>query len=156
MSRLLPRCLISLLLAGMLPAQSSNPPAKRRARIGLALSGGSALGLAHIGVLRWLEEHRVPVDCVGGTSMGSLIGALYATGRDSKEIEQFIEHIDWTSVFASSPPYRGLSFRRREDAREYPSAFEIGVKKGLRFPSGLSAGQGVGLLLSRFAAPRWL
>src|SRR5438477_2810175 len=58
-----------------------------RKRVGVALSGGSALGLAHIGVLKYLDDHHIPVDAMAGTSMGALIGGLYATGHDAARLE---------------------------------------------------------------------
>ena len=61
-----------------------------RPRIGLALSGGGALGMAHIGVLQWLEEHRIPVDRIAGTSMGGIVGAIYATGFSPAEMHNFV------------------------------------------------------------------
>lgn len=144
------RCLVLLtLLAATLSAAEPG----KRPTVGLALSGGSAYGLAHIGVLRWLEEQRIPVDYVAGTSMGSLVGALYATGRSGREIEQFVAAIDWERALAPAVSYPDLSFRRKEDAREFSAAIEIGLRKGIRIPPGLSAGHGVGLVLSRFTAP---
>lgn len=136
------------------PAMEAEPQAAPAARkkIGLALSGGSALGLAHVGVLKWLEEHRIPVDFIAGTSMGALIGALYATGRDTAEIERFVREVDWEAAFAPSVPFRHLAFRRKEDRRDFPSTIEFGVGKGLKLPAGLSAGHGAGLAISRFAA----
>lgn len=129
------------------------PQTSKRPKIGLTLAGGAAYGLAHAGVLEWLEEHRIPIDSVAGTSMGALVGGLYATGMDAKEVSKFIRAIRWESALASSPPYRQLSFRRKEDYREYPSQFELGIKKGaLVLPSGLSPGHGVGLVLSKFTA----
>lgn len=143
--------LASLLAAPCTQAQIESKG--QRPRIGLALSGGGALGFAHVGVIRWLERHRVPIDAVAGTSMGALVGGLYASGADSSEIEQFLERVDWKTVLAQAPPFPQLAFRRKEDVREFPSAFEFGLRKGVRFPSGLSAGHGVGLVLARFAAP---
>src|ERR1700738_4213546 len=66
-----------------------------RPRIGLALEGGGALGFAHIGVLEWLEQHHIPVDDIAGTSMGGLVGGLYAMGESPAEIQQFVGGIDW-------------------------------------------------------------
>lgn len=129
------------------------PEPRRRLKVGLALSGGSALGLAHVGVIRWLEQQHIPVDYVAGTSMGSLVGALYATGHDAAEIEKFLEEVDWNAALVPGVEFRQLSFRRKEDVREFPSTVEFGVKKGLKLPPGLSAGHGVGLVLSRIAAP---
>src|ERR1700693_3083958 len=70
-------------------------PPNHRKRVGLALGGGGALGLAHIGVLRFLEEHRIPVDDIAGTSMGGLLGGLYATGHDAADLEKIIRKTDW-------------------------------------------------------------
>src|ERR1051325_5462975 len=74
------------------------PPAASglgRAKVGVAFGGGSARGIAHVGVIRWLEEHRVPIDVVAGTSMGGLVGGAFATGMDAAELERFITSIDW-------------------------------------------------------------
>lgn len=124
-----------------------------RPKVCLALSGGSALGLAHVGVLQWLEDNRIPVDCVAGTSMGGLVGALFATGRTPAEISSFLAGVDWNFALSATPPFSQLAFRRKEDAREFPNQIEFGYKKGVKLPSGLSAGHGVGLILNRFAAP---
>jgi NTE family protein len=135
-------------------AQESPKPPARRLKIGVALSGGSALGLAHIGVLKWFEDNRIPIDYIAGTSMGSLVGGLYATGHSPDEIRTFVSKIDWGAVLAPSVPFRQLGYRRKEDSREYPSTIELGYKKkGIRLPSGLNSGHGVGLVLSRFTAP---
>ena len=79
---------LGLLLPSGTGAQQ--PSETERPSIGVALSGGSALGLAHIGVLRYFEEHHIPVDKIGGTSMGGLIGGLYATGMDSSQISAIV------------------------------------------------------------------
>lgn len=75
---------ITSLFAGSTRA-ADLPPQTKRPTIGLVLNGGGALGLAHIGVLRWLEEHRIPVDIVAGTSMGGLVGGVYATGKSPEQ-----------------------------------------------------------------------
>jgi len=137
-----------LLVAPLCPAQQQ--PA--RPKVGVAFAGGSALGLAHVGVLKWFEENRIPIDYIAGTSMGGLVGGIYATGRSAEEVEQFIAAIDWNEALQVSVPFRQQSFRRKEDQREYPNTIEIGMKGRLRFPSGLSSGHGVGLVISRFAA----
>ncbi|MBI4890813.1 MAG: patatin-like phospholipase family protein [Acidobacteria bacterium] len=134
------------------PAEEQNQ-SKKRPKIGVALSGGSALGLAHIGVLKWFEEHRIPIDYIAGTSMGSLVGGLYATGHESQEMAEFVGKIDWNAVLTPGVEFRQLSYRRKDDAREFPSTIEFGLKHGLKLPTGLSAGQQVGLVISRFAAP---
>jgi NTE family protein len=98
--------------------------------IGLALEGGGALGLAHIGVLQWLEEHHVPVDRLSGTSMGSLVGALYASGKNPAEIQAIASSDAFTRVFSLQMPYNNVSFRRRQDRRELPQGIEVGLKGG--------------------------
>lgn len=138
-------------------AQPAAPlqPQQVRPKVGIAFAGGSAYGLAHVGVLQWLHEHRIAVDAVAGTSMGGIVAGLFATGNTPDQIEDFVSAIDWNQTLQASPPFTQLSFRRKEDQREYPSTIELGYKKGrgLSFPSALSAGHGVALLISRFAAP---
>ena len=127
--------------------------ASERPRIGLVLGGGGAHGFAHAGVIRWLQEHRIPIDAVAGTSMGGLIGGLFSAGYDSAEIHSFIREIDWPEALRPGPPFADLTFRRKEDRRLFPNGFELGLKGGVRFPPGLSPAHGVGLILSRFSAP---
>src|ERR1700734_3348527 len=86
--------------------------AQRRPRIGLVLEGGGALGLAHIGVIQWFEEHHIPVSYVAGTSMGGLVGGVYATGHSPKQIEQLINGIDWDKVIRGNSSFQDLTFRR--------------------------------------------
>lgn len=129
---------------------ASTPP---RPKVGLVLEGGGALGLAHIGVIQWLEEHRVPVDYVAGTSMGGLVGGLYATGHSASEEKALIKTIDWDRVLAGQTPYKNLSFRRKQDATEYPNRLEFGLKRGLQFPEGFNSGQEVMMILDRIALP---
>ncbi len=124
-----------------------------RPRIGLALSGGGALGLSEIGVLQWMEQNHIPVDRVAGTSMGSIIAAMYATGMSPEEIQKFAENVDWDDVLLSGPTYRQLSYRRKQDRRDYQIQAALGLKHGLNGPNGLNPGLGVGLLLDRIAFP---
>jgi len=147
------------LLAGLLLFSSlsmiaqQTPPAKQRPKLGLALQGGGALGLAHVGVITWMEEHHIPVDYVAGTSMGGLVGGVYATGRNATELRQVVNGIDWNQVMAGQTPFDDLSFRRKEDARDYPNSLEFGLRKGLQFPAGFNSGQQVLLILDKVAAP---
>src|SRR5438309_3578313 len=97
------------------PQQAQVPPAKARPRIGVALEGGGALGLAHIGVLQWFEDHHIPIDYVAGTSMGGLVGGFYATGMTPDELKTLIEAMDWRKILGDRTPYEDLSFRRKED-----------------------------------------
>src|SRR4051794_39808444 len=81
-----------------------------RPKLGVALAGGAALGLAHIGVLEWLEEHRIPVDYIAGTSMGGLVAALHATGMNASEMREFADAVDWSRALSTTAPYHQLSF----------------------------------------------
>ena len=133
-----------LLLARAAPAAD----APHRPRVGLALSGGSAHGLAHVGVLKVLQELRVPVDCVAGTSMGSIVGGLYATGMPPGEMERILETTDWEDLLDDRPSRDRLSYRRKQDDVLNWFDLEMGLtKKGIAFPSGLIAGQKLGFLL---------
>jgi NTE family protein len=140
---------IVIMLAAAAPA-AAQPAA--RPKVGVALGGGSARGLAHVGVLRWLEEHRVPIDLISGTSMGGLIGGSYATGMTPDEIETMLGEIDWDEMFGSSR-FQFSNVRRKRDLRAYPSRLEFGLKGGLVPPPSLNNGQQVDLLLTRIAAP---
>src|SRR5688572_9970546 len=118
------------------PQPSGKPP-----RIGLALSGGGARGIAHIGVLKVLEEMRVPVHCVTGTSMGAIVGGGYAAGAPAATLEKTVINTDWNQVFTDRPPRAEISSRRK--AEDYKTLFapEYGVKDGgLVLPKGIIAG----------------
>ncbi len=134
------------------PSSQTDQPA-RRPHIGLALSGGGALGLAEIGILQWLEQNHIPVDRVAGTSMGSIIAAMYATGMSPAEIQKFAEGIDWDETLLPEPTYGELAYRRKQDRRDYQVGAALGLKHGLNGPNGFNSGHGVGLLLDRIAFP---
>ena len=126
-------------------------PESHRPRIGLALSGGGALGLAEIGVIQWMETNHIPVDRIAGTSMGSIIGAMYASGMSPGEIQEFAEKINWEETFRPEPVYSQMSYRRKQDRRDFLVSTALGLKHGLSGPNGFNSGQGVGLLLDRIA-----
>jgi NTE family protein len=116
-------------------AQSTQP------RIGLALSGGGARGLAHIGVLKVLEELRVPVHCVTGTSMGAVVGGTFAAGVPPARMQETVDKTDWNEVFTDRPPRGEISIRRKADDYKTLFAPEFGIgKDGLALPKGLLAG----------------
>ena len=152
-----------LLLAGLawprfVLSQDSEPPVasatlQHHPVIGLALSGGGALGLAEIGVIQWMEENHIPVDRIAGTSMGSIIGSMYASGMSPEEIREFAEKINWDQAFLPEPGYTELSYRRKQDRRAFLVASALGLKHGLKGPNGLNSGQASGLLLDRIAFP---
>jgi NTE family protein len=117
------------------------------------LEGGGALGLAHIGVIQYLEEHHIPVSYIAGTSMGGLVGGVYATGRNAADVRDLVKGINWDEVISGRTRFKDLSFRRKQDASEYPSTLEFGLRKGIKFPSGFNSGQQVDLILDRVALP---
>ena len=123
-----------------------------RPTVGVAFGGGSARGIAHVGVIRWLEEHRIPIDVAAGTSMGGLVGGAYATGMEPDELQTFITTLDWDQLFGAST-FAHKNIRRKADARAYPSRLEFGLRGGIVPPSALNNGEYVELLLGRIAAP---
>jgi len=145
--------LVALLLAAGLTAHTSAQAPPTRPRIGLALGGGGARGFAHIGVLLWLDEHRVPVDVIAGTSMGGLVGGGFATGMPPREIQRLVDGVDWAAVLSPDTPFIFKTFRRKEDTRAFPSALRFGLRGGFRLPSGLSAAEQADLLFDRIATP---
>jgi NTE family protein len=136
----------------LMPAGASETAA--RPKVGLVLSGGGARGAAHIGVIKVLEELRVPIDCIAGTSMGSIVGGLYASGMTVKEMEQALTSIDWGDVFDDDPPRPERSFRRKRDDDTFLVKAKPGLKNGkLALPKGAIQGQKLNLLLDRLALP---
>lgn len=119
-----------------------------RPRIGLVLGGGGARGGAHIGVLKELERLRIPIDAIAGTSMGAIVGGLYATGVDAHALEELVESVDWVGTLSDKPGREDLSFRRKQDEREFPINFELGLRGGdLLLPKGVIQGQKLDQLL---------
>ena len=124
------------------------PAATGRQRVALVLSGGGALGIAHIGVIRTLEELHVPVDCVVGTSMGAIVGGLYAAGYSPAELEALVHELDWRAFLRDAPDRRRLPFRRKTDDLTYLSRWELGLSgKGIEMPSGMVGGHRLGATL---------
>ena len=123
-----------------------------RPAVGVAFGGGSARGIAHVGVIRWLEEHRIPIDVAAGTSMGGLVGGAFASGMDARELESFITSLDWDQLFGAST-FASRNIRRKADARAYPSRLEFGLRGGIVPQTALNSGQQIELLIGRLAAP---
>jgi NTE family protein len=123
-----------------------------RPTVGVAFGGGSARGIAHVGVIRWLEEHRIPIDVAAGTSMGGLVGGAYATGMNADELQTFITTLNWDQLFGASA-FAQKNIRRKTDARAYPARLEFGLRGGIVPPTAINRGQDVELLLGRIAAP---
>lgn len=102
------RPLLLVFIASSLLIAQELPTVKKRPRIGLVLEGGGALGLAHVGVIQWLEDHRVPVDYVAGTSMGGLLGGMYASGMRPQELQDLVLHLNWNDILTDRIPYEYL------------------------------------------------
>jgi NTE family protein len=125
-----------------------------RPTVGVAFGGGSARGIAHVGVIRWFEEHRIPIDMAAGTSMGGLIGGAYATGMDAGELEALIGGLNWDELFGASS-FAFKNIRRKADARAYPSRLEFGASPRIVPPTSINNGSQVDRLVGRLAGPYW-
>mgnify|MGYP001757544256 FL=1 len=135
-------------------AQDPGPSAPQRPRVGLVLSGGGARGISHVGVLKVLEEARVPVDLIVGTSMGAIIGGLYASGMDATELEREVLSINWGNVFDRREPRQLLSQRRKEEDFEISPVLEMGFRDGeFRLPTGAVSTRELEMLLRRYTLP---
>ncbi len=147
----------SLLIAAafILPAaHAQTPTTPPQPRIGLVLSGGGARGLAHVGVLKVLERERIPVDLIAGTSMGAIIGGLYASGMSAQDLERELLQISWDGIFASRVARQELSQRRKEEDFEFSPLLELGMRDGeLRAPQGTLSSRGLEILLRRLTLP---
>lgn len=150
----MPPCLASV--AGDQGPPGSCGQAVDRPRIGLVLSGGGARGAAHVGVLEMLEREGVPVDCVAGTSMGAVIGGLYAAGLSPAEIHTALLRMDWAEIFSDDEDRREKSFRRKSD----DDLLLVKAKPGfdlrefeLKVPAGLIEGQRAGVALRELTLP---
>jgi NTE family protein len=123
------------------------PEGKPRPRIGLVLSGGGARGGAHVGILEVLEELRVPVDIIVGTSMGAVVGGIYATGTPTEELEKLATGLDWKEIFTEKVPREKQFYRRKADRGNYLVGIRMDGQKGLVIPSGLVSGKKLNLVL---------
>jgi NTE family protein len=136
-----------LLVVWCSPGHGGEAP-RDRPTIGLVLSGGGARGAAHAGALKVIEELRIPVDYVVGTSMGAIVGGLYASGVSPEEIEARLTAVDWDELFDDRPPRGSIPFRRKQEDWAQLADFEVGIGgKGLLFPGGLISGQKLNYLL---------
>ena len=125
-----------------------------RPRIGLALSGGGARGAAHIGVLKVLERERIPIDYIAGTSMGAIVGGMYASGMSPEEIEEQLVAVDWDDVFEDKVDRENRSFRRKTDDRLWLISNKPGFNDGkITLPPGLVQGQKINQLLIALTLP---
>lgn len=139
--------LLALGLGSAAWAAEGRPP-----RVGLALSGGGARGLAHIGVLEVLEEAGVPVDLVAGTSMGSIVGGFYCAGYRPDQISAMVAEVDWKDSFSSTPDRRLLAINEKDESQRY--LLEVGLgATGVKLPTALLSGYKLTTLLTRLCLP---
>lgn len=145
--------LMTIVAAAYLAASAAAQPQSesatvRRPKVALVLSGGGALGVAHVGVIQELERMGIRPDLVVGTSMGAVVGGLYSAGYTGDELENIVTTIDWQRVFDDTPPRDGLSFRQKSDQADFPVKARFRVKDGrLSMPSGLVSDQNLLLTL---------
>ncbi len=141
-----------LLMAQGVPAYAGED--QERPKIGLALSGGGARGGAHVGVLKALEELNVPIDYIAGTSMGAIIGGIYAAGYSADEIEQVLREMDWTAAMSDRPPRREQTMRKKDLDAQFLIPYRIGFNKGgVQLPLGMIEGQHLDQVLHRILLP---
>jgi NTE family protein len=147
------RRLLFCLLLGFLPllVHASEAP---RPKVGLVLSGGAARGLAHIGVLKALEEQGIKIDAIAGTSMGAVVGGLYASGYKIDELEKLALNIDWQAALSDAPPREDVPFRRKQDDRDFLVKQKLSFRDdgSLGLPLGVIQGQNLSLLLESLLA----
>ena len=145
-------CLLCLLPSALLAAPPVSEPPKPR--IGLVLSGGAARGLAHIGVLKALEEQGIKIDAIAGTSMGAVIGGLYASGYKIDELEKLALGINWQQALSDAPPRKDVPFRRKQDDRDFLVKQKLSFRDdgSLGLPLGVIQGQNLALLLESLLA----
>lgn len=146
------RLLIFLLLClSPLPLLAAEKP---QPKIGLVLSGGAARGLAHVGVLKALEEQGIHIDAIAGTSMGAVIGGLYASGYKIDELEKLALSIDWQEALSDSPAREDVPFRRKQDDRDFLVRQKLSFRDdgSLGLPLGVIQGQNLALLLESLLA----
>ena len=147
MRQLLTALALSLLATFSLAAPP-DAPAGAAPRVGLVLAGGGARGLAHIGVIRYLEEHGIRVQAVAGTSMGSVIGGLYASGMNAAQIEHVARTLDWRFAFDDKTPREQQMFRRKQEDFDFLIGARMRFKDGkLGIPMGAIEGQHLNLML---------
>ncbi|WP_314918818.1 patatin-like phospholipase family protein [Pseudomonas helleri] len=148
MRRLLIFLLLCLSPLALLAAEKPQP------KIGLVLSGGAARGLAHVGVLKALEEQGIHIDAIAGTSMGAVIGGLYASGYKIDELEKLALSIDWQEALSDSPAREDIPFRRKQDDRDFLVRQKLSFRDdgSLGLPLGVIQGQNLALLLESLLA----
>lgn len=149
--------LISLLLFFHLPVTVYGIDSEEKntddLKVGVVLSGGGAKGIAHIGVLKVLEEAGIHIDYIAGTSMGSAVGALYAIGYTSDELREIALTTDWDNLFSDTPSRRYLSMFEKDEEQRFIASFPIS-DRGINLPRGLVPGQNIFTWMNRYIWPK--
>lgn len=125
-----------------------------RPRVGVVLSGGGAKGFAHIGALKVIEESGLPIDYIAGTSMGSIVGGLYAMGYDTKTMTRLVREQDWDAVMSDDIPRKYISVDEKIMDRHYLATFPFRNNK-IQMSSAIYDGEMVNLLLARLTSPAY-
>lgn len=153
------RLLLTLVIAvtALAPITAQARPAPTSAPcIGLVLGGGGARGAAHIGVIEVLEREHIPICRISGTSMGSIVGGLYAAGYTADEMHRIVTTLDWKTLFSDDPDRVEMPMRRKDADYRYLLDFEVGYKNGhIVTPAGFVQGQKLLLLLRRLLISTW-
>ena len=144
-------CLLPFVFCHNAMAQQTSDSLSRP-KVGLVLSGGGAKGFAHIGVLKVIEEAGLPIDYIGGTSMGSIIGGLYSIGYSPKMMQQIVEEQNWDAIMSDAIPQKYISIDDKMHDRHYLATFPLRNKK-IQMKSSIYDGEMINLLLARFTSP---
>lgn len=149
---------LAILVAAAAPVRAQQQPAapdgQQRPRVGLVLSGGGARGAAHVGVLKVLEQMRVPIDAIAGTSMGAVVGGLYASGMSAGSIQSAFTSVNWEDAFRDRPARELLNFRRRAEDSDFLVQLPLGFREGrFHLPTGLIQGQKLTQMLRELTLP---
>jgi NTE family protein len=144
MKRLL---ILTLLLGLMLPAMSQEETPRKK--VAVVLSGGGAKGAAHVGVLKVLEKAGIPIDIITGTSMGSIIGGMYACGNDAQRLDSIVRSQEWSEVLSDKDDLRYQSLKEREQHNTYAVTTSLRLKKRKSGRPGIGGGFIIGKNISR-------
>ena len=151
--------IVLVVLAGLLcipygALSSEKIPSERRPRIGLVLGGGGARGAAHVGVLNVLEELHIPIDCIAGTSMGAIVGGLYASGMSPEQMEAWFSQANWYDLLSDDSSRKEKSVRDKIEDFNYINAFEFGFNDGkMTFPDAFRNGRKLIFELRKLTLP---
>ena len=150
------RAVLRAAFAALAMAVSFAGTAADRPKVGLVLGGGGARGAAHIGVLEALEQLRIPVDCVAGTSLGALVAGAWAAGLDPATLRKKMGEADWNDMFQDNPGYVDINYRNKRLARRYLSGSEVGISdRGIETPPGLLSGQKIKLFFNQLVGSEY-